>query len=284
MAEESQKISRGDIIHIDYDLWIKDDDILYETTHQELAEENGITDENARYEPIPLIVDEGKSVKGLYDSLLTAEVGKEYELEVPPEEGLGMRDPKLVEWHMMNEIRRQKLEPVVGEQITIKDKSGKERSGIVTMVSPRRVRVDYNNPLAGKTLKYKYKIETKADSPEDKVSTILEIDFGRKEDFEVTASDNEVDIKLPEVCKYDQFWLIAKFKVINDLREYAGFSTVRFIEEYVKKEEVSEAEEEGESADTVEGEAPDEETTETVDDEVDSEEEISDKENSGGDE
>jgi len=212
MADKVEKIERGDIIRIEYDLWIKDDDILFETTHRELAEEQGITDENAVYEPIPLIVDEGKAVKGLYDSILAAEVGKEYDIEVPPEEGLGNRDPKLVEWHMMNEIRRQKLEPVVGEKITIKDKSGKERTGIVTMVSPRRVRVDYNNPLAGKTLKYKYKIEERASNPENKVATILEIGFGRKEDFEITADKESVEIKLPEVCKYDQFWLIAKFK------------------------------------------------------------------------
>jgi hypothetical protein len=179
---------------------------------------------------------------------------------VPPEEGLGNRDTKLVEWHMMNDIRRQKLEPVVGESITIKDKSGKERTGIVTMVSPRRVRVDYNNPLAGKTLKYKYKIENRADKPEDKVATILEIDFGRKEDFEIAADNDNVDIKLPEVCKYDQFWLIAKFKVINDLREYAGFKTIRFVEEYVKKEEAEEKE--GEEAEEDKTDEPKEGTVE----------------------
>ena len=259
MPEESQKITRGDIIRIDYDLWIKDEDTLFETTHKELAEEQGITDENAVYEPIPLIVNEGKAVKGLYDSILAAEVGKEYDIEVPPEEGLGNRDTKLVEWHMMNDIRRQKLEPAVGESITIKDKSGKERTGIVTMVSPRRVRVDYNNPLAGKTLKYRYKIENRASKPEDKVATILEIDFGRKEDFEIAADNDNVDIKLPEVCKYDQFWLIAKFKVINDLREYAGFKTIRFIEEYVKKEET---EKEGEEAEKEKIDEPEKETGE----------------------
>jgi FKBP-type peptidyl-prolyl cis-trans isomerase 2 len=238
MADESQKITRGDIIRIVYDLWIKDDDILFETTHKELAEEQGITDEDGVYEPIPLIVDEGKAVKGLYDSILAAEVGKEYDIEVPPEEALGNRDPKLVEWHMMNEIRRQKLEPVVGEKITIKDKSRKERTGI-----------------AGKTLKYKYKIENRASKPVDKVATILEIDFGRKEEFEIAADNDNVDIKLPEVCKYDQFWLIAKFKVINDLREYAGFKTIRFIEEYVKKEEAEK--EEGEESGEGEGEETD---------------------------
>lgn len=250
--EETQKIQRGDIIHLDYDLWIADDNLLFDTTHKELADEHEITDENMRYEPRALIVDEGKALSGLYKSLLNAEVGKEYEIEVTPEEGLGNRDPKLVEWHMMNEIRRQKLEPVVGKDITIKDKSGRERTGVVTMVSPRRVRVDYNSPLAGKTLKYKYKVVDKASAGEDKVLTILEMDFGRKDDFEIKAEEEDVEIKLPDVCKYDQIWLIAKYKVVNDLREYAGFKKIRFIEEYLKKEE--EEKKEGEEKEEKEGE------------------------------
>lgn len=251
--EENQKIQRKDIIHLDYDLWIKDDDILFDTTNKELADKHEITNENTRYEPQALIVDEGKAVSGLYKSLLEAEVGKDYEIEVPPEEGLGNRDPKLVEWHMMNEIKRQKLEPVVGKEITIKDKSGRERTGIVTMLSPRRVRVDYNSPLAGKTLKYKYKVVDKASSAEDKILTILEMNFGRKDDFEIKTDEEAVEIKLPDVCKYDQLWLIAKYKVVNDLREYADFKKIRFIEEYVKKEEKKEEGEEKEVEEKKEG-------------------------------
>ncbi len=263
--EEAQKIQRGDIIHLDYDLWIADDNLLFDTTHKELADEHEITDENMRYEPRALIVDEGKAVSGLYKSLLNAEVGKEYEIEVSPEDGLGNRDPKLVEWHMMNEIRRQKLEPVVGKDITIKDKSGRERTGVVIMVSPRRVRVDYNNPLAGKTLKYKYKVVDRASAAEDKVLTILEMDFGRKDDFEIKAEKEDVEIKLPDVCKYDQIWLIAKYKVVNDLREYAGFKKIRFIEEYLKKEEEEkkESEKKGEKkGEKKEGEEKEEEKKE----------------------
>jgi FKBP-type peptidyl-prolyl cis-trans isomerase 2 len=241
MAESgNNKIQRGDIIHLEYDLWIAEDDILFDTTSKELADKHEISDENTIYQPRALIVDEGKAVSGLYKSLLEAEVGKDYEIEIPPEDGLGNRDPKLVEWHKTQDIERQKLEPIVGKEITVKDKSGREKTGIVTMVTPRRTRVDYNNPLAGKTLKYKYKVVDKASEVEDKVSTILEMDFGRKDDFDINYENDAVNIKLPDVCKYDQMWLIAKYKVVNDLREYAGLTKIRFIEEYVKKEEEEE--------------------------------------------
>ncbi|UCG69258.1 MAG: FKBP-type peptidyl-prolyl cis-trans isomerase [Thermoplasmata archaeon] len=249
MTDEEKKIQRGDIIHLEYDLWIHDDNILFDTTHKELADKHEITDEKATYKPIALIVDEGKAVTGLYKSLLDAEVGEDYEIEVSPEDGLGIRDPKLVEWHMMNEIKRQKLEPAVGKQITIKDKSGRERTGVVTMLSPRRIRVDYNNPLAGKTLRYNYKVVDRATELEDKVLAILEMDFGRRDEFEIANEGEAVEIKLPDVCKYDQFWLIAKYKIVNDLREYSGFNKIRFIEEYVKKEEEEKEEKEGEEKD-----------------------------------
>ncbi len=240
MAEEvsePKKVQSKDIIYLDYDLWIKDDDILFETTHRELAEEHGIVDENGIYKPIPLIVDEGRAVKGLYNSLLKAEIGKEIEIEVPPEDALGERDPKLVEWHMINELRRQKIEPEVGKEITLKDKSGKERRGVVIMMSPRRVRVDYNNRLAGKTLNYKYKITKKAEDIKDKISMILEMNFTKAEDFKIEVEQDSIDINLPEECKYDPTWHLVKFRVVNDLREYTPIKVIRFIEEYVKKEE-----------------------------------------------
>ena len=73
MAEkETIKVQRGDIIHLDYDLWIAEDNILFETTHKELAEKHEISEEDAVYKPVPLIIDEGKAVQGLYDSLLAA--------------------------------------------------------------------------------------------------------------------------------------------------------------------------------------------------------------------
>jgi FKBP-type peptidyl-prolyl cis-trans isomerase 2 len=269
---QDNKIQKGDIIHLDYELWITDDEILFDTTSKELAEKHEISNENTIYQPQALIVDEGKSVAGLYNSLLKAEVGQDYEIEIPPEEGLGQRDPKLVEWHRTQEIERQKLEPVVGKEITVKDKSGRERTGTVIMVTPRRTRVDYNNPLAGKTLKYKYKVIDKASQTQEKVSTILEMDFGRKDEFEITIEDDAADIKLPDVCKYDQMWLIAKYKVVNDLREYAGLSKIRFIEEYVKKEEEEKEEEEkgGEEVPEKQKEASEEETHETKEETVES--------------
>jgi flagellar biosynthesis GTPase FlhF len=149
---------------------------------------------------------------------------------------------------MLNDLRRQKVEPEMGKEITVKDKNGKERVGLVIMMSPRRVRVDYNNRLAGKTLKYKYNITKKAGDIKEKIMMILEMNFSKPEGFEIEVNKDDLDIKLPEECKYDPTWNLVKFRVVNDLREYTPLKKIRFVEEYVKvdekKEEKTEVKEE----------------------------------------
>jgi hypothetical protein len=45
---------------------------------------------------------------------------------------------------------------------------------------------------------------------------------------------------LPDVCKYDQKWTLAKYKVVADLREALQANPVELIEEYVKQEDKAE--------------------------------------------
>jgi transcription elongation factor GreA-like protein len=53
----------------------------------------------------------------------------------------------------------------------------------------------------------------------------------------VKVDGENYDITLPDVCKYDQKWILAKYKVVADLRDNFNAKTIRFIEEYLKKEE-----------------------------------------------
>jgi hypothetical protein len=64
-----------------------------------------------------------------------------------------------------------------------------------------------------------------------------------------------VVLYLPDVCKYDQKWLLTKYKIVADLREVFGPVTVELVEEYLKKEDKP-AEEK--PAEAVEEKAPEE--------------------------
>ncbi len=247
-------MQKGDIIKLDYDLYIKESGELYETTDEELAKENDIHREGGTYAPLVMVVEKDKVIKGLEDSLLEAEAGKEYEVEIPPDGAYGDRDPKLVELRSMREITRlpefrdDEKYPEVGMRITYKNKEA-----TIARVTAGRVRLDFNHPLAGKTLRYKYKVTEGISDPDKKIDAIVEMDYGSFDGFEKTMDGKDLSLKLPEQCKYDQRWVIMKYKVIPDLRDHTDFESISFVEEYTKKAAAD-------AADKAEEEAPEEES------------------------
>ena len=160
------------------------------------------------------------------------EIGKEIDVVIPSDKAAGARDPKLVELLPLREFLRQDIEPRIGLEVNIKN-----RLGIVSAVTAGRVRVDFNRPLAGKNLLYHFKVISKYENDEEKAKAIAEMDYGTSEGFNVTVEDKTVSMVLPDVCKYDQKWLLAKYRIVADLREALKANNVRFIEEYLKKEE-----------------------------------------------
>lgn len=234
-SAKAEKAAEGDIITLDMDAWIINQDgseELFETTSEELAKEEDIFDENVKYRPLTTIVGAGRVITGLDKSFDGAEIGKKTTVEIPPEEGDGDWDPNLVEVHSVREFSKDETYPVPGMEVTFKKKTGR----IITVMSGR-VRIDFNLPLAGKTSKFEYTISTKAKTAEEKTMAIIAMDYGASEDFRVSKSGDMLEITLPEACKYDQNWFVFKYRVIGDLREHVGAKTIRFVEEYVKKEE-----------------------------------------------
>ncbi len=231
-------MQKGDIIRWEYEAWIVEngEETLFDTTNEDLAKEHGIHDPNLRYGPMVSIVGIGRLIKGMEEELLKAEVGKEYEAIITPDKAYGERDPKLVKIHSYRELARQKIEPEVGKEVIINNKRGR----IVT-VTPGRVVIDFNHPLAGKTLKYKFKIVEKVEGEVDKVRAIIEMDYGKEiENFKIELKDDDIIVELPDVCKYDNNWSVAKYMIVGDIRDYVANKDVKFVEVYPKKEEKEE--------------------------------------------
>ncbi len=234
-------MEKGDIIKWEYDAWIVEEgkEELFDTTNEELAKENGIHDPNVKYGPMYSIIGAERLIKGIDEELLKAEVGKEYVVTILPEDAYGERDPKLVKIHSYREIARKIAErdknayPEPGMEVIIDNKRGK----IVT-VTPGRVVVDFNHPLAGKTLKYRFKILEKVEGEVEKVKAIIEMDYGKDVDnFKIEVKGDDISIELADTCKYDSSWSVAKYMIVSDIRDYVGNKNVKFIEVYKKKEE-----------------------------------------------
>ena len=151
MAKKSLK--KGDIVRMNYDAYIADNEKLYDTTYEDKAKENGMYNEQYKYAPMPYIVGSGKLFPALDAAITAAEVGKRTVVEIPSEEGAGARDPKLLETHPLREFHKQEINPYPGLEVSLG-----ERRGTVLSVGAGRVKVDFNNPLAGKNLRYEFEI------------------------------------------------------------------------------------------------------------------------------
>ncbi|HIJ00768.1 MAG: hypothetical protein PWQ88_267 [Candidatus Methanomethylophilaceae archaeon] len=222
-------IKNGDVVCIEYEAYLVDDNTLFDTSNEEKAKEAGIYNEQYKYAPMPVLVGSGGLFKGLEDAIIDSEVGEEREVILPPELAGGERDPKLIELLPIREFRKKDVEPYPGLEVTIGN-----RKGTVTSVHAGRVRVDFNSPLAGKTLKYKFTVTEIIEDPLEKAKALLDLNYGTSDGFDFEIRDDSVDVKLSEVCKFDQNWPMARFRLVSALRETFGVDTVRFIEEWTK--------------------------------------------------
>jgi FKBP-type peptidyl-prolyl cis-trans isomerase 2 len=237
----SEAIEKGDIVWIEYDAWTVNPNgtqTLFDTTHDEVAKKEDKFDEKKVYVEVPVVVGRGRLFEGLEAALVGVNLGDPKEVVIPPEKGAGARDPRLVELRTEREFLRQEINPEVGMEVHLGGKHG-----IVTAVSAGRVRVDFNNPLAGKTLKYVVRATRRAKTPEERVRAIIDMDYGLAEQFKIHLKEESAEIQLPDVCKTDEKWFVSKFRVVADLRELSDLKTIRFVEEYEKKEAKPEAKE-----------------------------------------
>ena len=213
------------MVRLDYNAYLADSGRLYDTTNEAVAKEADIYNEKYTYSPMAYIVGSGKLFPALEDAISKAEVGKETEIIIPAEDAAGARDPKLIEIYPIREFHKQEINPYPGLQVTLGN-----RTGHIMSVGAGRVKVDFNNSLAGFDLMYKFTVTEVIEEPSEKAKAVVEVNFGDSEGFAFAFSDEKVTVTLPEITKFHQDWPMARFKVVSDLRSVFGVSTVEFVE------------------------------------------------------
>ena len=213
------------VIRLNYKAYMADADRLYDTTDEAAAKEAGIYNEKVKYAPMSYIVGSKKLFPALDKAISEAKVGEEFTVEIPSEEGAGARNPKLVETHSIKEFYRQEINPYPGLTVSLGNKTG-----VVLSVGAGRVKVDFNNALAGHDLKYVMTIAEEITDDAEKAKAIIEADFAAADDFKFEFPGDKVVVTLPEITKFHQEWPVARFRVVSDLRETFGVDTVEFVE------------------------------------------------------
>ena len=129
---------------------------------------------------IVIAVGEEMVVKGFDKALEGKEVGKDYEIILNPEEAFGKRKRELVKTIPLNVFRGQKVDPKPGMMFTLDNIMVK-----VIAVSGARVVADFNNPLAGKIIKYKFKIIKKVTEENEKAKALFQVFFKGVPEFDI---------------------------------------------------------------------------------------------------
>jgi peptidylprolyl isomerase len=105
-------------------------------------------------QPISVEIGTGKLIKGLDTEIMGMAQGEEKKVTVTPQDGYGSEDPDLVTKIPTQAFQKNNLDPKVG--MMLKTPQGNCH---ITAVSDNDVEVNFNHPLAGKTLMFDIKIE-----------------------------------------------------------------------------------------------------------------------------
>jgi len=227
-------LSDGDIVLVDYSIFVKGTGELVETTSEAVAKLHRKYREGVIYEPEVVVVGEGRLVRGFEEALRNAEIGKEYEIEVPPEKAYGERDSSKVKTYSRRLFLRNNIIPEIGKEVRINNQVGR-----IIAVEAGRVVVDFNHPLAGKTLIIKFKVVKKIEDIAEKIKYLLkrrikELDVNK---IKVEVKDDKVTIELPKEFRLADGIQLIKLLTSRDITKWIkGISEITFIDRFLRSE------------------------------------------------
>lgn len=223
-------IKDGDFIRLSYTGKVGDN--VFDTTDEEEAKKAGIHSANAVYGPVTICVGQKHVIVGLDEELAGKEAGAKGSVTVTPEKAFGERDPKRIKSFPKNLFKEK---PVRGMPVKLEE----EGEGTVVDVIGSKVIVDFNAPLAGKTLTYDYSIEEMVAEPLDQLKGLVRLYAGK--DMEIVMDDGKATVTLPPGINYDRRWLLWRGRIIHEGFELVnGISEIVLVETFKKPEKKEE--------------------------------------------
>ncbi|MDO9540014.1 MAG: peptidylprolyl isomerase [Methanocalculus sp.] len=206
--------------------------IPFDTTSEETAKESGMFNESARYGPMVIRVGSTHVIPGLDEAIVGTEVGAEQTVTVLPEKAFGPHDKEQVKVYPLKAFEKK---PTVGMRITIEKKEG-----VVVDIIGQRALVDFNHPLAGKTLEYTFTVEEIVEDDKEKMTGLIRLFSGR--DIELELTEEKVTLHLPPGINYDQRWFLWRGTIIQELFTIRdSIAEIVFMETFKRPEKPQEA-------------------------------------------
>ncbi len=226
-------LKNGDFILLDYVAKVKETGEAFDVTIEDVAKREGLYKEGQVYEPKLVVIGEGWMLKAVEEALLKSDVGRTEVVEVPPEKAFGPRDPTKVKLIPLRRLAEKGVSPRIGMRVEYEGKLA-----IVRSVGGGRVQLDFNPPLAGKTLVYEVMIKKKLKTKREKVAALVHrrmptVDV---EKFKLRFGKASVIIEMPEEAFYIEGIQVAKRGIALDVQKFfPRVNDVKFIETFKRQ-------------------------------------------------
>ncbi|MGQ9506637.1 MAG: FKBP-type peptidyl-prolyl cis-trans isomerase [Candidatus Bathycorpusculaceae bacterium] len=223
-------LQKGDFILIDYVAKVKETGEVFDTTIEETAKKERLYKEGEIYEPKLVVIGEGWVLKALDESLTTMEIGKTNSVEIPPEKAFGPRDSEKVRRVPLRHLTAEGITPTLGMRLEYDGKMATVRA-----MGAGRVLLDFNPPLAGKTLVYEVKVQKKLETLNEKIAALIHRRIPAVEEakFKFTVRQKIVSIEMPEEAFYLEGIQVAKRGIAMDIqRFFPKITMVKFTETF----------------------------------------------------
>ncbi|MFZ1970728.1 MAG: peptidylprolyl isomerase [Candidatus Nanoarchaeia archaeon] len=136
---------QGDIVKVNYEGRLDNGEIFDTSQHGE------------HNHPIEFTIGEHHVIKGFEEGVLGMELDDEKNISIQAKDAYGESREDLKKEFPRNEIPFQK-EPEEGMFLSLRTPEGKEFSAKIIKVTPDKITLDFNHPLAGKRLNFKVKL------------------------------------------------------------------------------------------------------------------------------
>jgi len=202
------KTKKNDFVEIEFTGKIMETNKVFDTNIKKDAKEAGLDIKNIK--PLKLSIGNKMVPSGFDKDLEGKEIGKDYSIEIKPEDAFGKRNPEMIRMIPTKLFHKQNINPERGTQLTLDGQLVRVLSN-----SSGRTLVDFNNPLAGKRIMYDYRIIKEVKDKKEKVNALQESLFRRKFEFDIKDKKVIFNVKKEEEAFIKIFQ--PKFKEILDL-------------------------------------------------------------------
>ncbi|MGB9134873.1 MAG: FKBP-type peptidyl-prolyl cis-trans isomerase [Candidatus Bathyarchaeia archaeon] len=208
---------KGDFLVVDYVARVKETGEVFDTTSEEVAKKEKLYREGEVYESKLVVVGEGWVLKALDDSLPSLQLSKPETVEIPPDKAFGPRDPEKLKMIPLRRLRDKGITPQIGLRIDYEKKPATIRT-----VGAGRVTIDFNPPLAGKTLVYEVTAKAKLEALEEKMSALIHrrVPLVEVAKFKMELKGADVVIQVPEEAFYLEGIQLAKRGIATDVHRF----------------------------------------------------------------